>query len=143
MTDLISSHGENFHGSKLLGLDGCRRFRSAEQNILNTELKHSKSDDLVLQSSPCESPSDEIQPRPLSPNLPFEGRCVVAGGRPKSAYFSDSEPDVSNIKIKNFTVSSSKVNPAPRHVGLYESVDPEDSIRDMISENDFYRFVYF
>lgn len=144
MTDLLSSHGESFHSSKLLALDNCRRFRSTEPNILNTELKHSKSDDLVLQSSPIESPVEEVKPRPLSPNLPFEGRCIMAGNRPKSTYFSDSEPDVNNIKVQSVPVNSSKVNStsvSSRHVGLYDNVDPEDSIRDMISENDFYRLV--
>ena len=146
MTDLLSTHGESFHGAaNVLSLENCRRYRPTEPNILNTELKHSKSDDLVLQSSPIESPSEEIQPRPLSPNLPFEGgRCIMSGGnRPKSTYFSDSEPDVNNIKAQNVTVHSSKVHNSTsvssRHVGLYDNVDPEDSIRDMISENDFYR----
>jgi len=27
----------------------------------------------------------------------------------------------------------------PAHVGIYDRVDPQDSIRDMITENDFYR----
>lgn len=142
MTDLLSSCGESFHRGSLLGLESCRRYRPPEPSLLNTELKHSKSDDLVLQSSPLESPSEEIQPRPLSPNLPFESKCVISGGCPKSSYFSDSEPDVNNIKVRNVPVNSSKVhsgNSSSRHVGLYDNVDPEDSIRDMITENDFYR----
>ncbi|KAK6629427.1 hypothetical protein RUM43_003244 [Polyplax serrata] len=147
MTDLLSSHGESFHSGNLLALESCRRYRTTEPNILNTELKHSKSDDLVLQGSPVESPVVENQPRPLSPNLPFEGgRCIMSANRPKSTYFSDSEPDVNNIKVQSVPVNSSKVNNSSvssRHVGLYDNVDPEDSIRDMISENDFYRFVLF
>lgn len=142
MTDLLSSRGESFHRGSLLGLDNCRRFRPPGPNLLNSELKHSKSDDLVLQSSPVESPIDEVQPRPLSPNLPFENKCTISSGRPKSSYFSDSEPDVTNIKVRNVPVNSSKVHSSSvssRHVGLYDNVDPEDSIRDMISENDFYR----
>lgn len=142
MTDLLSSRGESFHRGSWDNLDNCRKYKTADPPLINTELRPSKSDDLVLQSSPLESPTDEIQTRPLSPTLPFEGKCVISSGRPKSTYFSDSEPDVNNIKVRSVPVNSSKVHStsaSSRHVGLYDNVDPEDSIRDMISENDFYR----
>lgn len=137
MTECIapsSSRGDYSRGN-LVSLESCRpRFRAAEQSLLHTELKHSKSDDLILQGGPGPDTPDEDLPRALSPDLPYEV-VMPSSSRPKSSYFSDSEPDVSILGNR-----CSKVH-TKHHVGLYDSVDPEDSIRDMVSENDFYRWV--
>lgn len=129
-----SSRGDSFSRNTMVGLESCRpRYRAAEQSVLHSELKHSKSDDLVLQSGPGPETPEEPLTRALSPDLPYE--VMPSSSRPKSSYFSDSEPDVSNLGARCSKIHTSN------HVGLYDSVDPEDSIRDMISENDFYRYV--
>ncbi|XP_069689560.1 uncharacterized protein [Periplaneta americana] len=158
MTDLliqsVTSRGDTFPRSLL---DGCRssvvsRY-SRSGDSLSSELKHSKSDDLVLQSAAIIPP--EIQharcdsPIPKTACVVYEDDLVSTHVLPKPKYFSDSETD---------EVRSSCVDKPPRkvsgdfsdvqrisnrHMGLYDRVDPEDSIRDMITENDFYRFVLF
>jgi len=132
MTDCLIPSGSS-QGAMLA--DTCRmRYRAAEKSVLHTELKHSKSDDLVLQSGPESEYYDNPLPlqRALSPDLPYEG-AQAGPVRPKSSYFSDSEPDISHIGTR-----CNKMHTTTHH-GLYDSVDPEESIRDMISENDFYR----
>ncbi|KAK3918824.1 Chaperone protein DnaK, partial [Frankliniella fusca] len=129
------------------------------------DMKHSKSDDLVMQNSAVPT-SSSTSAKSKSDN---NSVCVVNGGisqsasdsgfsaslalsapvpvlLPKSECFSecDSENDVryqmldtSRIRGKDLQRKSS------HHVGIYDRVDPEDSIRDMISDNDFYKFVLF
>lgn len=119
---------------------------------MSSELKHSKSDDLVLQSkaiippdiqhTPCDSPITKTG------CVVYEDDFVSAPVLPKAKYFSDSETDEvrSNSVDKARKISgdfSDVQRISNRHVGLYDRVDPEDSIRDMITENDFYRFVLF
>jgi hypothetical protein len=116
---------------------------------LGSELKHSKSDDLVLQSTALIPPDNQHarcdSPIPKTACVVYEDDLVSTHVLPKAKYFSDSETE---------EVRSASVDKAPRkissdltdvqrisnrHVGLYDRVDPEDSIRDMITENDFYR----
>ncbi|XP_044732327.1 uncharacterized protein LOC123295159 [Chrysoperla carnea] len=147
MTDLLASRttrsrGDTFPRSGLL--DGCRSgsttsvsrlCRPSEQ--LNAELKHSKSDDLVLQvqqsNDLVQTSSDEMQ-RVYSDEIP-------------DIVHSDSEPegdflDRDNSSNNHVNVVKSLKKPN-KHELNYDFVDPEDSIRDMITENDFYRFVLF
>lgn len=161
MTDLliqsVSSRGESFPRALL---DGCRppsvpRYSRSGDRELGTELKHSKSDDLVLQSSSLPSPPDIQHLRCDSP-IPKTG-CVVYEDDlasphvlSKTKYFSDSEAEVDvrpNVSERSRKISGDFSGEghrsSSRHVGLYDRVDPEDSIRDMITENDFYRFVLF
>ncbi|XP_066991876.1 uncharacterized protein [Anabrus simplex] len=160
MTDLliqsVTSRGDTFPRALL---DGCRpsvvaRYsRSGES--LGVELKHSKSDDLVLQSSSIITP--DIQhvrcdsPIPKTGCVVYEDDLVSKHVFPKAKYFSDSEAEV-DIKPSSLDRTGRKISgeystdlqrTPSRHVGLYDQVDPEDSIRDMITENDFYRFVLF
>jgi hypothetical protein len=154
MTDLliqsVSSRGDTFPRRLL---DGCRssvvsRY-STGGDSLSSELKHSKSDELVLQSKAIIPPDIQHTPydSPITKTscVMCEDDLVSAPVLSKARYFSDSETD---------EVRSNSVDKAPRkisgdfsdvqrissrHVGLYDRVDPEDSIRDMITENDFYR----
>ncbi|KAJ9584580.1 hypothetical protein L9F63_021078, partial [Diploptera punctata] len=158
MTDLliqsVTSRGETFPRSLL---DGCRssvvaRYSRSGSDSLGSELKHSKSDDLVLQSSPI---SPDIQHTRCDSTIPkttcvvYEDDIVSTHVLPKAKYFSDGETDdlVSHNGEKPTRKVSGDFSDVPRisnrHVGLYDRVDPEDSIRDMITENDFYRFVLF
>ncbi|PSN54884.1 hypothetical protein C0J52_10272 [Blattella germanica] len=155
MTDLliqsVTSRGDTFPRSLL---DGCRssvvsRYSRAGDS-LGSELKHSKSDDLVLQSAPIIPP--EIQharcdsPIPKTACVVYEDDLVSTHVLPKAKYFSDSETD--DVRSPGAEKPTRKVSgdysdvqrmSSARHVGLYDRVDPEDSIRDMITENDFYR----
>ncbi|XP_049811935.1 uncharacterized protein LOC126259306 [Schistocerca nitens] len=129
------------------------RYNRSEDNF-STELKHSKSDDLVLQSPPliqaeikqrCDSPI------PKTASVVYEDDLVSTHVLPKAKYFSDSEADVDfrpspadrAARKASVELASDLQRCVSRHVGLYDRVDPEDSIRDMITENDFYRFVLF
>ena len=154
MTDLliqsVTSRGETFPRSIL---DNCRSSAVSRYNragdSLGSELKHSKSDDLVLQSSPIIPP--EIQharcdsPIPKTACVVYEDDLVSTHVLPKAKYFSDGETD--DVRSSSAEKPPRKVSGdftdmpriSNRHVGLYDRVDPEDSIRDMITENDFYR----
>ena len=148
MTDLliqsVSSRGDTFPRRLL---DGCRssvvsRY-STGGDSLSSELKHSKSDDLVLQSKAvippdiCHTPYDSAITKTAC--VMCEDDLVSTPVLPKARYFSDSETDEvrSNSKISGDFSDVHQIS--NRHVGLCDRVDPEDSIRDMITENDFYR----
>ena len=148
MTDLliqsVSSRGDTFPRRLL---DGCRssvvsRY-STGGDSLSLELKHSKSDDLVLQSKAVIPPDIRHTPydSPITKTacVMCEDVLVSTPVLPKARYFSDSETDEvrSNRKISGDFSDVQRIS--NRHVGLYDRVDPEDSIRDMITENDFYR----
>lgn len=125
------------------------------------DLKHSKSDDLVLQSAPASAPemhhgiSDAAIQIQKEACVVYEDDIVVpARVLPKSlpVYYSDSEA-TSSVKCSAIEKPVLKITGdfgteipsrrASQHIGLYDRLDPEDSIRDIISENDFYRFVLF
>lgn len=121
MTELLVSRGDTFPRTFL---DGYRshRSRTSERDSIYNELKASKSDELVLQSpTGIEVPSemhhghsDNILDAGLSP-------C----GSPTQGDFLD-KPEVMTLP--------------PRRRIAYDRIDPEDSIRDMVTENDFYRY---
>lgn len=152
MTDLliqsVTSRGDTFPRRLL---DGCRssvvsRYSRGGGDSFGSELKHSKSDDLVLQSAaiipqniqhaPCDSSITKVV---------YEDELVPTHVLPKAKYFSDSEAD--EVRPGNVDKAPRKISGdfsdvqriSNRHMGLYDRVDPEDSIRDMITENDFYR----
>lgn len=155
MTDLlipsVTSRGDTFPRRIL---DGCRssvvnRYSRAGDS-LGSELKHSKSDDLVLQSAALISP--DIQRARCDSSIPktvcvvYEDDVVSTHVLPKANHFSDNETvevrsasaDKAPRKISGDFSDVQRIS--NRHVGLYDRVDPEDSIRDMITENDFYRW---
>ncbi|RZF35468.1 hypothetical protein LSTR_LSTR012372 [Laodelphax striatellus] len=143
------------------------------------ELKHSKSDDLVLQSAPsqpaemhhgisdvalqiqkeaCVVYEDDLAPMPCSLPVYYSDSetCPAGGGSPRG-YSPPSSPEVitaplpppppppTALKITggDFQGAGGGSRPASRPVSVCDRLDPEDSIRDIISENDFYRFVLF
>lgn len=128
--------------------EGCRSPVGRYPGLGLPELKHSKSDDLVLQSAPTGPP--EIQHGISEASLQIQREaCVVfeddLGAVP--AYFSDSEvlrpPDRPPLKITGDFAEAGGSKRASQVISIYDRVDPEDSIKDIISENDFYRFVLF
>ncbi|XP_018917917.1 uncharacterized protein [Bemisia tabaci] len=142
-------------------LDVCRspvlsRYsREDRANMGFSDLKHSRSDDLVLQSAPVNGP--EMQHGISDAALQIQkDACVVyeddvSNGSAKPAISSPSNSESGGAKYRDksfLKLTGDFGNDVPnkrasQHVELYDKVDPEDSIRDIISENDFYRFVLF
>ncbi|XP_075228826.1 uncharacterized protein LOC142328733 [Lycorma delicatula] len=208
MTDLLIQNSpprsEQFRGCGLM--EGCRSpivprysgFEERPPGLGLCDLKHSKSDDLVLQSAPVSAPEmhhgisdvaiqiqkeacvvyeDDLIPAPPSSSSNHYGynSAVVnnnTSGNSKClpVYYSDSETYSEHNKCSSNSSSPSNSYPphiplvdksvlkitgdfgpdvpiqsrrSSQHIGLYDRLDPEDSIRDIISENDFYRFVLF
>nr|CAI5819260.1 unnamed protein product [Callosobruchus analis] len=119
MTELIILRGDTFPRSFL---DSSRSKKSPDQ--FYNELTSSKSDELVLQSASDIPVSEEIH-HGCSENLLDIATC--------SAPTKDEYIDKQDALLTKRT----------RRVPLYDKIDPEDSIRDIVSENDFYRFVLF
>lgn len=118
MTELLVSRGDTFPRTFL---DGYRSHRSRASEQLYNELKSSKSDELVLQSpTGIEVPSEMHHGH--SDNILDSG--ISPCGSPTQGDFLD-KPDIMTLP--------------PRRRVAYDRVDPEDSIRDMVTENDFYR----
>lgn len=114
MTDLIVNRGDTFPRTYY---DGFRCSR-AEQGY--NELKSSKSDELILNNASDIPIPSEIQ-HGRSENV--LDQVVEHKDRAKPEYV-----------IPNNT---------RKRISVYDKVDPEDSIRDIVSDNDFYRFVLF
>lgn len=124
MTDLIVPRGDTFPRSFL---DTYRASRTSTE--LYNDLSSSKSDELVLQN-PADIPaitSSEIH-HGHSENLLESAGCVS----PTEGDFLD-KPEVAVLQPRG--------SHHRRRVSVYDRVDPEDSIRDIVTENDFYRFV--
>ncbi|KAJ8969767.1 hypothetical protein NQ314_001604 [Rhamnusium bicolor] len=121
MTELIISRGDTFPRSFL---DTYRANRASEQ--FYNDLTSSKSDELVLQNSVDIQVSEDIH-HGHSENL------------------LDTSSLSSSATKDNFLDKAEIILPKShrRRVPVYDRVDPEDSIRDIVTENDFYRFVLF
>lgn len=117
MTELIVSRGDTFPRSYL---DSYRSSRTNEQ--LYHDLKSSKSDELVLQNPSDIAVTPEIH-HGHSENL-LDNSCT-----------SPSEIDYVD-KCEMILPRNHR-----KRVSVYDRVDPEDSIRDIVTENDFYRYV--
>uniref|UniRef100_A0A8D9AE05 Uncharacterized protein n=2 Tax=Cacopsylla melanoneura TaxID=428564 RepID=A0A8D9AE05_9HEMI len=169
MTDLLiqTSPGSN---EKFRGfLDICRssvipRYslddKSPPQVNLG-DLKHSKSDDLVLQSAPQSEPemkhgiSDAMMEIQKDACVVYEEDIMKPMSSLSSnilpSYYSDSETNVKSqdehkppIKLTgDFGNDMPPSRRTSQRFSIYDRIDPEDSIRDIVSENDFYRFVLF
>ncbi|XP_050433210.1 uncharacterized protein LOC126841039 [Adelges cooleyi] len=115
---------------------------------MNSELKHSRSDDLILQGAPY-TPAD-MQHGISDAALQIQkDACVVYDDD-----VSDHRMSVANYESP---IVTQDLNPVPllkltgdftpessnKRCSVVERVDPEDSIGDIISQNDFYRFVLF
>jgi hypothetical protein len=145
--------------------EGCRSpviarysgFEDRPSGLGLSDLKHSKSDDLVLQSAPAATAemhhgiSDAAIQIQKEACVVYEDDLAVSPSvLPKSlpVYYSDSETsnvakcsslDKPVLKITGDFGAEGPSRRSSRHIGLYDRLDPEDSIRDIISENDFYR----
>lgn len=118
MTELLVSRGDTFPRSFL---DSYRNSRSSDQYY--SDLKSSKSDELVLQNPQDIPVSNEIQHGHSENLLDSSNICMS----PTEGDFLD-KPDVLILPRSH-----------RRKVPVYDRVDPEDSIRDIVTENDFYR----
>uniref|UniRef100_A0A1B6LBG1 Uncharacterized protein n=1 Tax=Graphocephala atropunctata TaxID=36148 RepID=A0A1B6LBG1_9HEMI len=169
MTDLMIQTASSSPPSGDSFRYGCRSpiiarytgFEDRPSGLGLSDLKHSKSDDLVLQSAPVSAPemhhgiSDAaIQIQKEACVVYEDDLAVLPSVLPKSlpVYYSDSETsnvskcapmEKSVLKITGDFGTDGPSRRSSRHIGLYDRLDPEDSIRDIISENDFYRFVLF
>lgn len=117
MTELIISRGDTFPRSYL---DTYRNSRACEYY---NDLKTSKSDELVLQNSEDIPITAEIQ-HGHSENLLDTG-CMS----PTEGDFLDKPELLPPMPARSHR----------RRVQVYDKVDPEDSIRDIVTENDFYK----
>lgn len=118
MTELLISRGDTFPRSFL---DTYRANRATEQ--FYNDLSSSKSDELVLQNSESLPISEDIH-HGHSENL----LDVTSTISPTKEDFLD--------KAELILPKSHR-----RRIPVYDRVDPEDSIRDIVTENDFYRCV--
>lgn len=113
MTELIVPRGDTFPRSFL---DSYRSSRTSDQ--LCYDLKSSRSDELVLQTPVDIPPVAKEMQHGRSENL-LDERGPVNG-----------DADRCEIALPRSH---------RKRVSVYDRVDPEDSIRDIVSENDFYR----
>lgn len=135
MTELLVSRGDTFPRSFL---DTYRSSRASEQ--FYNDLKSSKSDELVLQNSDDipvvttqeinHGHSESLLDTTSSSSPPASNVCLS----PTEGDFLD-KPDVVHLPRANHH------HHHRRRAAGYERVDPEDSIRDIVTENDFYRWV--
>lgn len=116
MTEIIVSRGDTFPRSFL---DTYRANKTSEQ--FYNDLTSSKSDELVLQNS-ADIPMSEGIHHGHSENLLDISTCLS----PTKEDFLD-QPEVTLPRSHR------------RRVPVQDRVDPEDSIRDIVTENDFYR----
>lgn len=118
MTELIVSRGDTFPRAFL------DTYRASKNTDFYSDLTSSKSDELVLQNSADIPITEEIH-HGHSENL-LDSGCMSPT---KEDFLDNPEVVVPKCRVKRASV--------------YDRVDPEDSIRDIVSENDFYRFVLF
>ncbi|XP_073975137.1 uncharacterized protein isoform X3 [Rhodnius prolixus] len=167
MTDLIIQSSSGRRGpcdTYRIGIrEGCRspvigRYSGADERPVGlglADLKHSKSDDLVLQSAPLSPPDIQHGISEASLQIQREA-CVVYeedlgphahNSTSLPVYFSDSEtakrPIIDKPPLKITGDFGTDISSKRSSQYIYDRIDPEDSIKDIISENDFYRFVLF
>ncbi|KAM0730204.1 hypothetical protein ACS0PU_004081 [Formica fusca] len=94
------------------------------------EMRHSRSEDLLGAISRSPSPNIDL------PTATSEDDLIAASGLRDSNIYDEAGVSV------GVAGPSRRILPSPsRVVGL--PVDPEDSIRDIVTENDLYRYVLF
>lgn len=163
MTDLIIQSSSGRRGpcdTYRIGIrEGCRspvigRYSGADERPVGlglADLKHSKSDDLVLQSAPLSPPDIQHGISEASLQIQREA-CVVYeedlgphahNSTSLPVYFSDSEtakrPIIDKPPLKITGDFGTDISSKRSSQYIYDRIDPEDSIKDIISENDFYR----
>ncbi|KAK9891401.1 hypothetical protein WA026_014640 [Henosepilachna vigintioctopunctata] len=119
MTELLVARGDTFPRTFL------DTFRCSRSEPLYSELKASKSDESILQN-----PTD----------IPIA--CEIHHGRSENILDAPIDEDPS-VSLQNSEIIRPNTCRKSKRVSVYDKVDPEDSIRDIVSENDFYKFVLF
>lgn len=111
---------------------------------MNSELKHSRSDDLILQGAPYTPPDMQHGISDAAFQIQKDA-CVVyddevTDHRMSMACYDSSivaqEPNPAPLLKFTGDFSSESAN---KRCSVVERVVPEDSIGDIISQNDFYR----
>lgn len=92
------------------------------------EMRHSRSEDLLGAISRSPSPNIDL------PTATSEDDLIAASGLRDSGIYDEAEVSISVAGPSRCILSSPS-----RIVGV--PVDPEDSIRDIVTENDLYRSV--
>lgn len=94
------------------------------------EMRHSRSEDLLGTISRSPSPSIDL------PTTTSEDDLIAASALRDSGIYDEA------VGGMGLAGPSRRILPSPsRAVGI--PVDPEDSIRDIVTENDLYRSVYY
>ncbi|KAK7601057.1 hypothetical protein V9T40_008498 [Parthenolecanium corni] len=125
------------------------------------ELIHSRSDDLILQNAPLTEPiiqrgiSDAAIQIQKDACVVYDDIVPSRNSKLLSLYYSDSETN-SNTNLRDseceppmlkitgcFDDISCPSQRTSKCIDSSDKIDPEHSIRDIISRNDFYRFVLF
>lgn len=94
------------------------------------EMRHSRSEDLLGAISRSPSPNIDL------PTATSEDDLIAASGLRDSGIYDEAGVNISVAGPSRCILSSPS-----RIVGV--PVDPEDSIRDIVTENDLYRYVLF
>lgn len=124
------------------------------------DMKHSKSEDSVIVNASVQSTSASVKSKSDSTsNGVMSGEISHSASDsgfsaslalpapvpvllPKSECFSECESE-NDVRFQVLDTARLRGKDVQRkgnhHVGIYDRVDPEDSIRDMVTDNDFYR----
>lgn len=110
---------------------------------MNSELKHSRSDDLILQGAPYTPPDMQHGISDAALQIQKDA-CVVYDDEVTdhrmsvTSYDSPIAQDLNPTPLLKLTgdFSTEGVN---KRCSVVDRIDPEDSIGDIISQNDFYR----
>lgn len=112
---------------------------------MNSELKHSRSDDLILQGAPYTPPDMQHGISDAAFQIQKDA-CVV--------YDDDITDHRMSMNFHDSPIVAQELNPttpllkltgdfssdgANKRCSVIDRIDPEDSIGDIISQNDFYR----
>ena len=134
-------------------------FEESKHSPEYPELVHSKSDDLILQNAPLMEPEihhgisdaaiqiqkdacvvydDDIVPSRNSKLLSLY--CSDSEMNTISSEKRDTEPEIPVLKLTGcFDDSECSSHRNSKYIDVSDKVDPECSIRDIISKNDFYK----
>ncbi|XP_015369667.1 PREDICTED: uncharacterized protein LOC107165788 [Diuraphis noxia] len=115
---------------------------------MNSELKHSRSDDLILQGAPYTPPDMQHGISDAAFQIQKDA-CVVYDDEVNDHRISVAcyespivAPESDSTPLLKLTGDFSSEG-ANKRCSVIDRIDPEDSIGDIISQNDFYRFVLF
>jgi len=112
---------------------------------MNGELKHSRSDDLILQGAPYTPPDMQHGISDAAFQIQKDA-CVVYDDdvtdhrMSVACYDSPVVPEPNSTPLLKLTGDFSS-DGANKRSSVIDRIDPEDSIGDIISQNDFYRYL--